>query len=474
MVSLDLQDRKTLLALCRAGRLYEIEDWIKAGKPLVVDPSVRKTPLEVSIDTGFHSMIVLLVRNEPCREVKNRALARAVEKRKPELAKLLVDHGADTSIVPFIDVLRTWDADLTRFFLQRSTDFLNEQPFAVAFSERVRSALRAFKECVEAHPEAADKLKAQSEMAPRHFTRQGNLKWVSLMLWIGADPRAGGPEIDSRYGDDPECHSSAMEEACFQGSIEVLRRFKPSGELDDLSLLLKEAAHFGHADVVRYLLSLGAEPNNKSNGGSTALDCCLWHLEFEDTDHIRFKKPITRYGARRTWETLQVLLGAGARWRPDDRSSVNQLRRTLLGCEPTLVIDILNLLKSSGAAGQDAIRDVVSTPSMQKHLADKNWHLRRLGVVEKPSSKPSYISYRLLSRFNREQLFEEVWSEPTWNLAPKYGVSDVALAKTCRKLKVPLPGRGYWAKVAAGKVPRKRPPLPVFPPPSAQNRKAGH
>jgi hypothetical protein len=52
---------------------------------------------------------------------------------------------------------------------------------------------------VEAHPEVAEKLKAQSEMALRHFTRQGNLKRVSLMLWIGADPRARGPEIDSRY-----------------------------------------------------------------------------------------------------------------------------------------------------------------------------------------------------------------------------------------------------------------------------------
>jgi hypothetical protein len=96
MVSLDLQDSKTLLALCRAGRLYEIEDWIKAGKPLIVDPSARRAPLEVAIDTGFHSLIVLPVRNEPCRVVKNRALARAVDKRKPELAKLLVDYGADT------------------------------------------------------------------------------------------------------------------------------------------------------------------------------------------------------------------------------------------------------------------------------------------------------------------------------------------------------------------------------------------
>jgi hypothetical protein len=85
---LTLDESKVLLSLCRTGRLYEIEDWIKAGKPLSVDTSARKAPLEVAIDTGFHSLFVLLVRNEPCREVKNRSLAHAVEKRKPEAATL--------------------------------------------------------------------------------------------------------------------------------------------------------------------------------------------------------------------------------------------------------------------------------------------------------------------------------------------------------------------------------------------------
>jgi hypothetical protein len=46
------------------------------------------------------------------------------------------------------------------------------------------------------------------------------------------------------------------------------------------------------------------------------------------------------------------------------------------------------------------------------------------------------------------------------NLAPKYGVSDVGLAKACRKLHIPLPGRGYWAKKAAGKSVPERLPLP--------------
>ena len=52
--------------------------------------------------------------------------------------------------------------------------------------------------------------------------------------------------------------------------------------------------------------------------------------------------------------------------------------------------------------------------------------------------------------WNREELYEEVWSVPMRALAKKYGISDVGLAKVCRKLQIPLPGRGHWEKKAAG------------------------
>jgi len=55
------------------------------------------------------------------------------------------------------------------------------------------------------------------------------------------------------------------------------------------------------------------------------------------------------------------------------------------------------------------------------------------------------------SQETREELHELFWSAPPLTVAEKFGVSDVALAKTCRKLKIPLSGRGYWAKKAAGK-----------------------
>ncbi len=52
---------------------------------------------------------------------------------------------------------------------------------------------------------------------------------------------------------------------------------------------------------------------------------------------------------------------------------------------------------------------------------------------------------------SRRQLYALVWSAPMQRLAKQVGISDVALAKTCRKADVPVPERGYWNKLQAGK-----------------------
>jgi hypothetical protein len=65
-------------------------------------------------------------------------------------------------------------------------------------------------------------------------------------------------------------------------------------------------------------------------------------------------------------------------------------------------------------------------------------------------------------KLTREQLYKKVWSVPTTQLAKKMGISDVALAKRCKKMNVPKPSVGYWAKLAAGQNPEK-PPLPPTP-----------
>ncbi len=42
-------------------------------------------------------------------------------------------------------------------------------------------------------------------------------------------------------------------------------------------------------------------------------------------------------------------------------------------------------------------------------------------------------------------------------LAAKYGLSDVGLAKICKKHDIPKPTRGYWSQVKAGRKPTQTP-----------------
>lgn len=51
----------------------------------------------------------------------------------------------------------------------------------------------------------------------------------------------------------------------------------------------------------------------------------------------------------------------------------------------------------------------------------------------------------------RSALRALVWSKPMTHIARDLGISDVGLAKTCRRHGVPVPPRGHWAKLAAGK-----------------------
>jgi hypothetical protein len=54
-------------------------------------------------------------------------------------------------------------------------------------------------------------------------------------------------------------------------------------------------------------------------------------------------------------------------------------------------------------------------------------------------------------RFTRRELYDLVWAEPVNALASRFGLSDVGFAKICRRARIPLPPRGYWAKRSAGK-----------------------
>lgn len=79
-------------------------------------------------------------------------------------------------------------------------------------------------------------------------------------------------------------------------------------------------------------------------------------------------------------------------------------------------------------------------------------------IVLRPDGPPS----RHRHYFRRESLHELVWTAPVLEVAKRLGVSDVGLAKLCRRAAIPTPRRGYWARIESGQQIR-RTPLPAAP-----------
>ena len=457
-------DTKELVSLCRTGRLYDIERWIAAGKPLDI-PAQYGSLLQVALQTGFHSLIELIAKHENNRSSKNAALADAVSLHRLDFIELLVENGADVKSVPFSDVLLEWNPHIFRFFLERGADAVEGSPFAVAFSNKIRTALGPFVELKRSRPELSAAMQEQADCALRYFCGKGDMKWISLMLWAGANPRSLGPNLDKDYANDPECLTTALREAGYSGNVEVLKKLKPDPNRDDLSDLLHCAAVSGRSDAIRYLLEIGANPNDKPNGGSSALDTCLWHLNFDSSFPYYRKSLRSKYEVSKGLDSAREVTAHGAIWNPSDQRAFNDLRRALYGCEPEVTIELLQIFKKHNACPQDRLKELLCKPRMKEHLASQTYWLTRLGLKyeEKRSSKQWTPPAHLLAQYNRAELYEKVWSQPMRVLAQQYGVSDVYLARVCRLLRIPLPGLGYWAKKSAGRPTKKRPILPPLP-----------
>lgn len=358
---LTLEEGKTLLQLCRAGKLYEIEKWIASGKSLRLPPECKTTSLQAAIETDFYSMVELIARHESDQAIKNAALYDAVVQRRMNIVELLLANGADLKSVPFVEVLLSWDPKMIRLFLSGGADAISGAPSAEAFGAKIRTAIRPFLEYKRDHPELEEQLQEQLDSALRHFCREGNLKWVNLLLWAGANPRTRGPLVVEDYADEAEENfTTAVEEACYAENADLLKKLRPDPGRDNLTLLLRKAALLARKDTIVYLLGLGANPNDKESGGSSGLGRCLANFRFESFDPYR--RQISRYSVSRTLECIQILAEHSAQWKPDGPEELRLVRRSLLECEPAVTIEVLQVFVKHNACSRETIE-----PSSVRH-----------------------------------------------------------------------------------------------------------
>lgn len=123
-------------------------------------------------------------------------------------------------------------------------------------------------------------------------------------------------------------------EACYQENVDVLKKLKPDPSRDNLTELLNCAAGVACKEIIKYLLELGAKPNDKANGASKAMDSCLLHLPHASIDALIHRRQVSSWEVRRTIESLSELVEHRDIWEPDDSRQMDYIRRDFTGSTP--------------------------------------------------------------------------------------------------------------------------------------------
>jgi integrase len=170
------------------------------------------------------------------------------------------------------------------------------------------------------------------------------------------------------------------------------------------------------------------------------------------------------------WNRIRTAAGL-----PDLR--IHDLRRTVGswlvrdGASLHLVGTVLNHKDQKTTAGYAYFQAKERHRALDKHGRNVVSFAGQRASLQAPSSpiRPSASTGSRASqrprahRFSRQALYDLVWSESILTIAKRLEVSDVGLAKACRRADIPTPDRGYWAKLAVGKR-CSRPVLPSVAP----------
>jgi hypothetical protein len=396
----DFASIEPLIELCKFGRLYEVEAWIAAGRPVQCeppeDPKLRKrpTPLQIAVAKGFHSLTALLLANgyDPDGDYYD-CWGPAIRARDHGMVDLLLRFGADPNTADFGEVLETYDRGLMDRFIAAGVDPCAENAVARALRHKGRPLLGFVKTYRERFPA----LQRQIDIALLGFVDERDEKGIALMLWLDADPFAIVPH--SPYSCDAEAtdYESAFECSLSRCSEEIIEKFlrRPIPP-DRVKELFRTVAYRCQPVATRRLLEVGSDPNDLEENQHVLrsfITALTWNIF--GLDRVRDARGL---------EALEIVLAAGARW-DISKPEIAYLRRSLLGGDAKTVARIIALLDQYGGFSKEQIAELTRTPAMKKLLSGERMP-KKVPLYERLYASPVTSSEQQPNRYWKRHWFQ--------------------------------------------------------------------
>jgi hypothetical protein len=206
------------------------------------------------------------------------------------------------------------------------------------------------------------------------------VKWVSLLLWAGADPYARGD--DGTDETDPEEQMSAIELAILYERFDLFKlkgmRLDPSHPL--ASGLLRTACWNEKPDILKRLLDNGFKPSTLEDQGSSLIQSLIHGIDWELSPYYGYRSPkidVDHWRSRDKLKMIHMVVRHGARWQPE-QYELNKTRRTLLKMRCDYTMEFVWILTEYRACCRETIEKLLAGPKVRALISN---HKNRLDEI---------------------------------------------------------------------------------------------
>ena len=353
-------DYRHLVQLCEQGMLYEAEAWLEAGHSAKKPESCRHCPLLIATKGGFHSLVRMLLRYDCSPGQKQRAFKWAASEGDFEISKLLIEAGANAADLTPGYFPSFFHRDFIQFLIDHGLDLSKDRALARLFVDRrAKPLLGLYLQNKDRFPDWEE----QAAVALCEFIRNQDLKWISLMIWAGADPLR---KIDELWdgpiptGSEEELRNSAVEIAVSTENPRIFAMLKAKLDSSLATSLLHGCHIVPPMATVVTLVAAGADLNHFTPSSGSVLHRILKSFAYDG--YFLSNRP----RARESVEVIAFLIREGAKWRPPEApKSVAHLRRSLFDQDAEAVVEVIRLMQAGKVGAPEHLAELVRTPTMR-------------------------------------------------------------------------------------------------------------